>query len=59
VSSNCILASVGKPLVRRDARALFCGILTHDKKDIEFQKNMNQKIIKITFIFILLIMWQR
>jgi len=32
-----VLGIVGKPLARRGARALFCGISTYGGKVIEFQ----------------------
>jgi len=34
-----VFSTVEMPLVRRVAWALFCGVLTHDKKILNLKKN--------------------
>jgi len=46
VSLDCIFDIVGKPLARRDARALFCGIWTYHMKVIEFGRFYELKVIE-------------
>jgi len=37
VSPGCMLGTIGKPLARRGARALFCDVLTYGGKIMDFQ----------------------
>jgi len=55
VSPNCVLGTIGEPSTRRGALALFCGVPTHGRKDIEFQSFYELKILKITLTFILVV----
>jgi len=46
-----MLGIIGKPLMKRGARAWFCGIPTYGGKVIEFQSlSMNKKIRKLLLL---------